>query len=84
MQPSNCCYANKAIATGIWYTLICLGNDGDAPSSDLQGMTMAKTVAIALPAQTTLFQRFLALVDEVLMASAQAAVRNGEPTYFGL
>jgi hypothetical protein len=47
-------------------------------------MTMAKTVAIALPAQTTLFQRFLALVDEVLMASAQAAVRNGEPTYFGL
>jgi hypothetical protein len=47
-------------------------------------MTMAKTVAIALPAQTTLFQRFLALIDQALMASAQAAIRSGEPTYFGL
>jgi hypothetical protein len=84
MQSSNCCYANKPVATGIWYTLICLGNDGDDPVTDLQGMTMAKTAAIALPAQTTLFQRFLALIDQALMASAQAAIRNGEPTYFGL
>ena len=45
---------------------------------------MAKTVAIALRAQTSLFQRFLALIDQVLMASAEAAVRTGEPTYFGL
>ena len=45
---------------------------------------MAKTAAIALPAQTTLFQRFLALIDQALMASAQAAIRISEPTYFGL
>ena len=45
---------------------------------------MAKTVAIILPAQTTLFGRLLAIIDEALMASAQAAIRNGEPTYFGL
>ena len=45
---------------------------------------MSKTVAIALPAQTTLFGRFLALIDQALMASAEAAIRNNEPTYFGL
>jgi hypothetical protein len=84
MQPPNCCYANKSIAPGIWYTLICLGNDGDDPFTDLQGSSMAKTVAISLPSQTTLFGRLLAIIDEALMASAQAAIRNGEPTYFGL
>jgi hypothetical protein len=47
-------------------------------------MTMSKTVAIALPAETTLFGRLLAIVDRALMASAEAAMRNAEPTYFGL
>ena len=46
--------------------------------------TVAKTIAIALPARTTLLGRLLAIIDLVLMASARAAVRNGEPTYFGL
>jgi hypothetical protein len=45
---------------------------------------MSKTVAIALPAQTTLFGRLLALIDQALMASAKAAIRSSEPTYFGL
>jgi hypothetical protein len=47
-------------------------------------MNMSKTVAIALPAQTTLLGRLLALIDSALMASARAAIRNGEPSYFGL
>jgi hypothetical protein len=47
-------------------------------------MTMSKTVAIALPARTTLFGRLLAIIDCALMASARAAIRNAEPTYFGL
>jgi hypothetical protein len=45
---------------------------------------MSKTVAIALPARPSLLGRLLALIDHALMASAQAAVRNNEPTYFGL
>jgi hypothetical protein len=44
---------------------------------------MSKTATIALPT-STLFGRFLATLDQILMASANAAVRNDEPTYFGL
>ena len=46
--------------------------------------TVAKTIAIALPARTTLLGRLLSIIDQALMASARAAVRNGEPPYFGL
>ena len=45
---------------------------------------MSKTATIALSTPNTLFGRFLATLDQILMASANAAVRNGEPTYFGL
>ncbi|MBV9459714.1 MAG: hypothetical protein JO141_19650 [Bradyrhizobium sp.] len=45
---------------------------------------MSKTATIALPTSNTLFGRLLAALDQVLMASANAAVRSGEPTYFGL
>jgi hypothetical protein len=45
---------------------------------------MSKTAMIALPTSNTLLGRFLAALDQVLMASANAAIRNGEPTYFGL
>ena len=45
---------------------------------------MSKTATIALPPSSTLFGRFLAALEQILMASANAAVRNGEPTYFGL
>lgn len=46
--------------------------------------TMAKTIAIALPVRTSPLGRLLALIDHALMASARAAVRTSEPTYFGL
>jgi hypothetical protein len=45
---------------------------------------MSKAIAIALPTRTSLLQRLLTLIDHALMASAEAAVRNNEPTYFGL
>ena len=44
---------------------------------------MSKTAVIGL-ASSTLFGRFLAVLDRVLMASARAAIRNGELPYFGL
>lgn len=45
---------------------------------------MAKTVALPLVQPVTLFGRMLATLDRVLMASARAAVRNGDLPYFGL
>jgi hypothetical protein len=45
---------------------------------------MSKTASITLSPPTTLFGRFLAGIDQILMASANAALRNGEPSYFGL
>jgi hypothetical protein len=42
---------------------------------------MSKTAVIGL-ASSTLFGRFLAMLDRVL--SARAAIRNGELPYFGL
>ena len=46
---------------------------------------MSKTASIGLvPSTTTLFGRFLATLDRVLMASARAAIRNGDLPYFGL
>ena len=43
---------------------------------------MSKIAAIRL--SPSLFGRFLASLDQILMASANAAVRNAEPSYFGL
>jgi hypothetical protein len=54
------------------------------PVADFQENHMSKTVAIALPPDATLLGRLLAAIDRALMASARAAVRNGDPTYFGL
>ena len=45
---------------------------------------MSKTVTIALPAQTSLFRRLLAVIDRVLMANARIAIRNGDLPHFGL
>jgi hypothetical protein len=45
---------------------------------------MTKTASIGLVPSTTLFGRFLATLDRVLMASARAAIRNGDLPYFGL
>jgi len=45
---------------------------------------MPKSISIALPQSASLLQRLLALIDRALMASARAAVRNGDLPYFGL
>ena len=45
---------------------------------------MSKTAALPLVPSAGLFARFLTTLDNVLMASARAAVRNGDLPYFGL
>ena len=45
---------------------------------------MSKTVALPLVPSASLFARFVARLDRILMASARAAVRNGDVPYFGL
>jgi hypothetical protein len=45
---------------------------------------ISKTAAIGLVPSPTLFSRFLAVLDRVLMASARAAIRNGDLPYPGL
>ena len=45
---------------------------------------MAKTISVALPQSTALIGLLLAAIDRALMASAEAAVRNGDLPYFGL
>jgi hypothetical protein len=46
--------------------------------------TMRKTASIGLLPTNTLLGRFMAVVDRVLMANANAAIRNGDLPYFGL
>jgi hypothetical protein len=45
---------------------------------------MSKTASIALSPRNTLFGRFLAAIDQLLMANARIAIRNGDIPYFGL
>jgi hypothetical protein len=45
---------------------------------------MSKTAALRLSPSAGLFGRFMATIDRVLMASARAALRNGDLPYFGL
>jgi hypothetical protein len=45
---------------------------------------MSKTASLALAPSTTLFSRFLATLDRLLMASARISIRNGDLPYFGL
>jgi hypothetical protein len=49
-----------------------------------KGNLMSNTASIGLVPSTTLFGRFLAALDRVLMASAHASIRNGDLPYFGL
>jgi hypothetical protein len=66
-----------------WWHLVCLPL-GRPPSQDKKGDKMSKTASLALAPSTTLFARLLSLIDRVLMANAQIAVRNGDLPYFGL
>ena len=45
---------------------------------------MSKTASIGFEPSTTLLGRLIASIDRMLMASARAAVRNGDLPYFGL
>ena len=45
---------------------------------------MSKTAALPLLPTASLFARLVAALDRALMASARAAVRNGDLPYFGL
>jgi hypothetical protein len=45
---------------------------------------MSKSATLTFAPSSGLFARFLANLDRVLMASANAAVRNGDLPYFGL
>jgi hypothetical protein len=49
-----------------------------------QGDKMSKTASLGLTASASLFSRFMAIVDRLLMASAAIAIRNGDLPYFGL
>jgi len=65
---------------GIWYTYIVFHQ----AVRKTQRMRMPKTISIALPQSASLLGQLLALIDRALMASARAAVRNGDPPHFGL
>ena len=45
---------------------------------------MPKTATIRVAPSATLFGRLMAAIDRLLMASAAAAIRNGDPPHFGL
>ena len=45
---------------------------------------MSKTASIHVLPSTSLFSRFMATVDRLLMASARIAIRNGDLPYPGL
>jgi hypothetical protein len=45
---------------------------------------MSKTASIGCVPSATLIGRFLATLDRILVASARAAIRNGDLPYFGL
>jgi hypothetical protein len=45
---------------------------------------MSKTASLALAPSATLFSRFMAALDRLLMASALISIRNGDLPYFGL
>jgi hypothetical protein len=60
-------------------------SDHEAVSPQLRkGDMMSKTASIALNPSSTLFGRFLAAIDRLLMTSARIAVRNGDLPRFGL
>ena len=45
---------------------------------------MSKTASFHLTPSVSLFSRFMAGLDRLLMVSARAAIRNGDVPYFGL
>jgi hypothetical protein len=51
----------------------------------MKGTSMStKTAAIALTTPAPFFNRLMNTLDRILMASARAAIRNGDVPHFGL
>jgi hypothetical protein len=69
-----------------WHLVyIKLAPDDEADTAATQERDMmSKTASIALNSSSTLFGRFLAAIDRLLMTSARIAVRNGDLPRFGL
>jgi hypothetical protein len=49
-----------------------------------KGDKMSKTASLGLAPSTTFFSRFMATLDQLLMAHARIVIRNGDLPYFGL
>jgi hypothetical protein len=49
-----------------------------------KGTKMSKTASITLAPSASLFGRLLAIIDRLLMQSAQIAIRNGDLPRFGI
>jgi hypothetical protein len=64
-----------------WY-LACLFLDNATDHN--KGDTMSDTASLRLSPSTTLFSRLLSVIDRLLMAHAEIAIRNGDLPYFGL
>jgi hypothetical protein len=56
----------------------------DRASAPNQRMNMSKTATASIRPTATLWGRFLATLDHVLMTNATIAARNGDLPYFGL
>jgi hypothetical protein len=55
-----------------------------APTRENQMSSFTPNATNALPLSPSIFGRFLALVDRVLMANARIAIRNGDLPRIGL
>ena len=64
--------------------VVCSQRHRSYPLHRIKGTPMSKTASLALAPSTTLFSRFLATLDRLLMASARISIRNGDLPYFGL
>ena len=49
-----------------------------------QSAKMSKTASLRLTPSTNLFSRLMAAIDQVLMAHARIAIRNGDLPHCGL
>jgi hypothetical protein len=84
LQKIICCYANKRVVAGIWYTRLSPDHDAAIRRGSEKGTTMSKTASIGFTPSTTLFGPLMASIDRLLMTWARAALRNGDLPYFGL
>ena len=85
---TSCCTAISILllctkVSCIWHLVYVTSAQSASFTASIE-RTMSKTVALHLVPSSSLFARFVNTLDRVLMASARAAVRNGDVPYFGL